>query len=80
MDPGERSGIPECKDMVVAAEGVAAEGHHGSHHVIQNVVDVVVVAQPEENLSAWKKLEIDGKGADNVDVLMSPDKQLFTMI
>ena len=47
MDPGERSGILECKDMVVA-EGVAAEGHHDSHHVSQNVVDVMVMAQPDD--------------------------------
>ena len=85
MDPRERSGIPECKGMVVAAEGAAAEGHHGSHHVIQNVVDVVVAAQPEDppdsfqipNLSAQKKLEINGMGADNVNVLLSLDQQLF---
>jgi len=48
MEPGERSGIPECKDIFVAAEGVAAEGHHGSCHVSQNVVDVVVADQPED--------------------------------
>ena len=66
---------------MVAAEGVAAEGHH----VIQNVADVMVAAQPEDlpdsveipNLSAWKKPEIDGKVADNVDVLLSLDKQLI---
>ncbi len=85
MEPGGRSGILKFKDMVVAAEGVAAEGQHGSCHISQNVVDVVVMAQPEDpldsfeipNLSAWKKLEIDGKGADNVNVLLSPDKSLF---
>jgi len=80
MEPGERSGIPKCKDMVVAAEG-----HHGSHHVSQNVVDVVVAAQPEDppnsfknpNFSAQKKPEIEGMGGDNVDVPLPPDIQLF---
>jgi len=70
---------------LVAAEGVAAEGHHGSHHVSQNDVDVMVAVQPEDlpdsveipNLSAKKKLEIDGEGAYNVDVLLLPDKSLF---
>jgi len=54
-------------------------------HISQNVVDVMVVAQSEDlpdsveipNLSAWKKLEIDGMGADNVNVLLSLDKWLF---
>ena len=78
MDPGEPSSIPEYKDILVAAEGVAAEGHH----VSQNAVDVMVAAHLPDSveipsLSAWKKPEIDGKVADNVDVLLSLDKQLF---
>ena len=43
-----RCGILECKDILVAAEGVAAEGYHGSHHISQNVVDVMVAAQPDD--------------------------------